>query len=139
MTSATENTDDDSETNNERVNSYLDSANMAMNSEAVMKLAEEEHLWIGDSGVSSHMMGSEEHMFNKKLISRSGSTANGALMKMLCEGDINVDVITKNGEITSGTLRVKVIPGMKQRLFSFTQHWVVGPCKVAKPNKESCT
>ena len=48
-------------------------------------------------------------------------TANGAHMKMLCEGDINVDVITKNGDITSGTLRVKIIPGMKQRLFSFTQ------------------
>ena len=86
-----------------------------------MKLAEEEHLWIGDSGASSHMMGSEEHVFNKKLISGSMRTANGAHMKMLCEGDINVDVITKNGDITSGTLRVKVIPGMKRRLFSFTQ------------------
>ena len=48
-------------------------------------------------------------------------TANGARMKMLCEGDINVDVITKNGDVTSATLRVKVIPGMKQKLFSFTQ------------------
>ena len=48
-------------------------------------------------------------------------TANGARMKMLCEGDINVDVITKNGDVTSATLRVKVIPRMKQKLFSFTQ------------------
>ena len=48
-------------------------------------------------------------------------TANGAHMKMLCEGDINVDVITKNGDVTSGTLRVNVIPGVKQKLFSFTQ------------------
>ena len=48
-------------------------------------------------------------------------TPNGAHMKMLCEGDINVDVITKNGDISSGSLRVKVIPGMKKRLFSFTQ------------------
>ena len=94
---------------------------MAMNLEATMKLAEEEHLWIGDSGASSHMMGSEEHMFNTKLISGSMSTANGAHMKMLCEGNINVDVITKNGDVTSGTLRAKVIPGMKQRRFSFTQ------------------
>ena len=67
------------------------------------------------------MMGSEEHAFNKKLISESMRTANGAHRKMLCEGDINVDVITKNGDITSGTLRVKVIPGMKQRVFSFRQ------------------
>ena len=126
MTSATENTDDDSEPNNERVNSYLDSANMAMNLEAVMKFAEEEHLWIGDSGVSSHMMGSEEHVFNKKLISGSMRTANGAHMKMLCEEDINVGVITKNGDITSGTLRVKVKPGMKQKLFSFTQAMLSG-------------
>ena len=72
----------------------------------------------------THFSNNEEHVFNKKLISGSMRTANGAHMKMLCEGDINVDVITKNGDITSGTLRVKVIPGMKQRLFSFTQ-WLV--------------
>ena len=81
------------------------------------------------------MMGSEEHVFNKKLITGSVRTANGAHMKMLCEGDINVDVITKNGDVTSGTLRVKVIPGMKQNLpASHKQCWVVGPCKVAKQN-----
>ena len=113
--------DDESETNNTNVNNYLDSANMAMNLETAMKIAEEEDLWIGDSGVLSHMMGSEELVFNKKLITGSVRTANGAHMKMLCKGDINVDVITKNGDFTSGTLRVKVIPGMKQKLFSFTQ------------------
>ena len=86
-----------------------------------MKLVEEEDLWIGDSGASSHMIGSEEHVFNKKLMSGSVRTANGAHMKMLCEGDINVDVITKNGDVRCRTLRVKVIPGMKQKLFSFTQ------------------
>ena len=53
-------------------------------------------------------------------------TANGAHMKMLCEGDINFDVITKNGDITSGTLRVKVIPRMNQKLFSFTQAMLGG-------------
>ena len=119
-------THDDSERNNENVNNYLDSANMAMNLEAAMKLAEEEDLWIGDSGASSHMMGSEEHVFNKKLISGSVRTANGADMKMLCEGDINFDVITKNGDIMSGTLRVKAIPGMKQMHFSFTQAMLGG-------------
>ena len=98
MTSETEETDDDSEPNNENVNNYLDSANMAMNLESAMKIAEEEDLWIGDSGASSHMMGSEEHVVNKKLISGSVRTANGAHMKMLCEEDINVDVITKNGD-----------------------------------------
>ena len=72
------------------------------------------------------MMGSDGHVFKKKLISGSVRTANGAHMKMLCEGDINVDVIPKNSDITSGTLRVKVIPGMKQRLFSFTQAMLGG-------------
>ena len=86
-----------------------------------MKIVEEEDLWIGDSGASNHMMGKEEHVFNKKLICGSMRTANGSHMKMLCEGDINVDVITKNGDVTSGTLRVKVIPRMKQKLFSLTQ------------------
>ena len=121
VTSETEETDDDeSDTNNANVNNYLDSANMATNLETAMKIAEEEDLWIGDSEASSHMMGSEEHVFNKKLITGSVRTANGAHMKMLCEGDINVDVITKDGDVTSGSLRVKVIPGMKQKLFSFT-------------------
>ena len=127
VTSETEETDDDeSETNNTNVNNYLDSANMATNLETAMKIAEEEDLWIRDSGESSHMMGSEEHVFNKKLITGSVRTANGAHMKMLCEGDINVDVITKNDDVTSGTLRVKVIPGMKQKFFSFTQAMMGG-------------
>ena len=70
MTSETEETDDDeSETNNTNVNNYLVSANIAMNLETAMKIAEEEDLWIGHSGASNHMMGSEEHVFNKKLIS----------------------------------------------------------------------
>ena len=127
MTSETEDTDDDeSETNNANVNNYLDSANVVTNLETAMKIAEEEDLWIGDSGASSHMMGSEEHVFNKKLITGSVRTANGAHMKMLCERDINVDVITKDGDVTSGTLKVKVIPGMKQKLFSFTQAMMGG-------------
>ena len=85
MTSETEETDDDeSETNNANVNNYLDSANVVTNMETAMKIAEEEDLWIGDSGASSRMMGSEEHVFNKKLISGSVRTANGAHMKMLC-------------------------------------------------------
>ena len=120
MTSETEETDDDSEPNNENVNNYLDSAIIATHLES------EEDLWIGDSGASSQMMGSEEHVFNKKLISGSMRTANGAHIKMLCEGDINVDVITKNGDISCGTLRVIVVPGMKQKLFSFTQAMLGG-------------
>ena len=38
---------------------------MAMNLESAIKVAEEEDLWIWDSGASSHMMRSEEHVFNK--------------------------------------------------------------------------
>ena len=83
MTSETEETDDDeSETNNANVNNYMDSANVVTNLETAMKIAEEEDLWIGGSGASSHMMGSEEHVFNKKLITGSVRTANGAHMKM---------------------------------------------------------
>ena len=126
VTSETEETDDDeSETNNANVITIW-TANMVKNLETAMKIAEEEDLWIGDSGASSHMMGSEEQVFNKKLISGSGRTANGAHMKMLCNRDIYVNVITKNRYITSGTLRVKVIPGMKQKLFSFTQAMMGG-------------
>ena len=127
VTSETEATDDDeSETNNANVNNYLDSANMAMNLETAMKIAEEDDLWIGDSGASSHMMGSEEHVFNKKLITGSVRTANGAHMKMLCEGDINVDVITKKGDVTSGTLRIYLdISSMRKPSMGGRQHWVL--------------
>ena len=77
VTSETEETyDDESETNNTYVYNYLDSANMVMNFEIAMKIAEEEDLWIGDSGASSHMMGNEEHVFKKKLITGSVRTAN---------------------------------------------------------------
>ena len=50
MTSATEDTDyddGDSEPNNESVNNYLDSANMTMNLEAAMKLAEKNIYGLG--------------------------------------------------------------------------------------------
>ena len=47
-------------------------------------------------------------------------------MKMLCEGHINPDAITKNGDVITGTLRVKVIQGMKQKFFSFTQAMLGG-------------
>ena len=68
MTSETvERDDDESEPNNANVDNYSDSANMATNLESAMKLAEEEDLWIWDSGASSHMMRSEEHVFNKNL------------------------------------------------------------------------
>ena len=43
------------------------------------------------------MMGSEEHVFNKKLITGSVRTANGAHMKMLCEGDIDRNPSTTPG------------------------------------------
>ena len=68
---------------------------MTTNLDRAMKIAEEEDLWIGDSGASSHMMGREEHVFNKKWITGRVRTSNGAHMKMLSEGDINVNVITK--------------------------------------------
>ena len=58
---------------------------MVTNLETAMEIAEEGDLWIGDSGASGHIMGSEEHVFNKKLISGSMRTANGAHMKMLCD------------------------------------------------------
>ena len=48
LTSKTEETDDDLESNNENVNNYLDYANMAINLESAMKIAEEEDLWIVD-------------------------------------------------------------------------------------------
>ena len=81
------------------------------------------------------MMGSEEQVFNKKLISGSMRAANSAHMKMLCEGDINVDVITKNGDVTSGTLREKVIPGNEAEAFQLHTSNVRWLDHVMWPNK----
>ena len=57
MTSETDETDNDSEPNNENVNNYSDSANMATNLVSAIMLAEEEDLWIGESGASIHYKG----------------------------------------------------------------------------------
>ena len=41
----------------------------------------DEDLWIGDSGASSHLIGSETGVFDKKMIERSVNTGNGEKMK----------------------------------------------------------
>ena len=80
----------------------------------------DEDIWIGDSGVSSHSIGSEKDVFNKKMIKGSINTANGEKMKIRCEGKVNVSHFTKTGYKSKGTLSVKVVEGLKIKLFSFT-------------------
>ena len=79
-----------------------------------------EDLWIGDSGASSHFIGSEKGVFDKKMIKGSVNTANGEKMKIKCEGKVNVSHFTKTGCESKGTLSVKVVEGLKIKLFSFT-------------------
>ena len=55
----------------------------------------DEDLWIGDSGVSSHLIGSEKDVFDKKLIEESINTANSEKMKRRCEGKVNVSHFPK--------------------------------------------
>ena len=57
----------------------------------------DEDLWIGDSGASSHLIGSEKDVFDKKMIEGSFNTANGEKMKIKCEGKVNVSHFTKTG------------------------------------------
>ena len=80
----------------------------------------DEDLWIGDSGASSHLIGSETGAFEKKMIKESVNTANGEKMKIKCEGKVNVSHFTKTGYESKGTLSVKVVEGLKIKLFSFT-------------------
>ena len=80
----------------------------------------DEDLWIGDSGASSHLIGSEKDVFDKKMIEGSFNTANGEKMKIKCEGKVNVSHFTKTGYESKGTLSVKVVEGLKIKLFSFT-------------------
>ena len=46
----------------------------------------DEDLSIGDSGASSHLIGSEKDVFDKKMIEGTVNTANGEKMKIRCEG-----------------------------------------------------
>ena len=57
----------------------------------------DEDLWIGDSGASSHLIGPEKGVFNKKMIEGSVNTANGNKMRIKCEGKVNVSHFTKTG------------------------------------------
>ena len=86
----------------------------------------QDELWIGDSGASSHLIGDESILYNKKPIKGSVSTASGARMNMLCEGNMDVKIINKKGDAVTGTLHVKVANGMKQKLFSFMQALLAG-------------
>ena len=91
--------------------------------ETAFKMMDEvdEDLWIGDRGASSHVIGSETGVFDKKMIKGSVNTANGEKMKIKCEGKVNVCHFTKTGYERKGTLLVKVVVGLKIKLFSFTK------------------
>ena len=80
----------------------------------------DEDLWIGDSAASGHLIGSEKDVFDKKMIKGSVNTTNGEKMKIKCEGKVNVSHFTKTGYKSIGTLSVKVVEGLKIKLFSFT-------------------
>ena len=90
--------------------------------ETAFKMIDEvdEDLWIGDSGASSHLIGSEKDVFDKKMIEASVNTANSEKMKIKCEGKVNVSHFTKTGYKSKGTLSVKVVEGLKLKLFSFS-------------------
>ena len=89
----------------------------------------DEDLWISDSGASSHLIGSEKDIFNKKMIKGSINTVNGEKMKIRCEGKVNVSHFTKTRYESKGTLSVKVVEGLKIKLFSFTtalsKEWIM--------------
>ena len=54
------------------------------------------------------------------MIKVSVNTANGEKMKIRCEGKVNVSHFTKTGYKSKGTPSVKVVEGLKIKLFSFT-------------------
>ena len=80
----------------------------------------DEDVWIGDSGASSHLIGSEKDVFDKKMIEGSVNTANGEKMIIRCEDKVNVSHFTKTGYESKGTLSVKVVEGLKIKLVSFS-------------------
>ena len=79
----------------------------------------DEDLWIGDSGASSHLFGSEKDVFDKRMIKGSINTANGEKMKLKCEGKVHVSHFTKTVYESKGILSVEVVEGLKINLFRF--------------------
>ena len=77
----------------------------------------DEDLWIGDSGASSHLIVSEKDVFDKKMIEGSINTANNEKMKITCEGKVNASHFTKTRYESKGTPSVKVVEGLKIKLF----------------------
>ena len=83
----------------------------------------DEDLWIGDSGASIHLIGSDKDVLDKKMIEGSVNTANGEKMKIRCEGKVNVSHFTKTGYESKGTLSVKVVEGQKSSCSASPQHY----------------
>ena len=80
----------------------------------------QEDYWIGDSGVSSHMVGDDKDLFANTTIQGKVNDANGTSMPMVCKGKMNVEAIHKQGKSSKGALTVKVAKGMLHKFFSFT-------------------
>ena len=70
--------------------------------------------------VSSHLIGSEKGVFDKKMSKGSVNTAHGEKKKIKCEGKVNVSHFAKRGYVSKRTLSVKVVEGLKIKLFCLT-------------------
>ena len=67
------------------------------------------------------MKRNSKFVYDKRALNATANTANGAKMKIECEGKIGVRIIPKQGKAQEGTLAVKVAPDLHVNLFSFIQ------------------
>ena len=84
----------------------------------------DEDLWIGHSRASSHLIGSEKGVFDKKMIKGSVNTANGEKMKIKCEGKVNVGHFTKTGYESKELYQlIKWWKDQRSSCSTSPQHW----------------
>ena len=58
----------------------------------------DDDMWIGDSGASSHLLGTDKRVYNKKRMTGHVNAANGSKMPILYEGKVAVELSPKEGE-----------------------------------------
>ena len=120
-------------TNESIANSYMTQATILPSFAPVIALAnfdsEDDHIWIGDSGASSHLTNDNQWMYQIQPIQGSVMVVNGHKIHLESRELLDVTFIQRDGSIVSKTIKVKLSPDLNQKQFSFTaalaNHWSI--------------
>ena len=106
-----ENEDEDVEINDKENSNSYSSALATMDWALQTHPDYHEVYWIRDSGASSHVVGDTKDLFVKTPIQGKVNAANGASMPIVCKGNMNVEVVSKQGRPSKVVLSIRVQMG----------------------------